>query len=107
MIFQKSLEEDELSQEWEPALISSVHKAGSKLESENFRPSSLTCILCKVMEKFIKRYNEVSGAEGHIMCCPAWLSTLLRMSYKWSLLAVKMDKSHSPRPSSWLFSLYC
>jgi len=41
----------ELPYDWRAANISAIHKSGSKSELCNYRTVSLTCIVCKLMEK--------------------------------------------------------
>ena len=40
--------------EWKQALVSPIFKKGSKKAPGNYRPVSLTCIVCKVMEKLVR-----------------------------------------------------
>jgi hypothetical protein len=54
IIFRKSFEAGELPTVWKQANVSPVHKSGSRVEAKNYRPVSLTCVLCKVMESLIK-----------------------------------------------------
>ena len=49
-IFQQSYEEAVLPKDWSAARISAIYKKGDKATPVNYRPVSLTCILCKVME---------------------------------------------------------
>ena len=37
------------------ANITAIYKKGDKKEAGNYRPVSLTCILCKLLEKIVKR----------------------------------------------------
>ena len=53
IIFQKSLNATELPQHWLQAIITPIFKKGSKSSPENYRPVSLTCILCKILEKLV------------------------------------------------------
>lgn len=39
---------------WNTAVVSAVHKKGDVSSCANYRPVSLTCILCKVMERLVK-----------------------------------------------------
>ena len=41
---------------WKTALVTALHKKGSKCECENYRGISLTCILCKIFEKIIHKH---------------------------------------------------
>ena len=55
IMFKKSLETGELPSQWLQAIITPIFKKGSKASAENYRPVSLTCILCKILEKIIVR----------------------------------------------------
>ena len=54
LIFQKSLDTGEVPNEWREANVSPIFKKGSKLEPANYRPVSLTSIVCKTIESIIK-----------------------------------------------------
>ena len=54
-LFNKTLETGEVPADWKKANISSIFKKGAKNRAENYRPISLTSIVCKLMEKFIKQ----------------------------------------------------
>ena len=59
LIFDASLKLKELPRDWVNANISAhsaVYKKGKKSELCNYRPISLTSILCKIMEQFIRDY---------------------------------------------------
>ena len=49
-IFSKSLEDGSLPSEWLKANVSPIYKKGDKPSPANYRPISLTCILCKIFE---------------------------------------------------------
>ena len=53
-IFQKSLESGQIPMDWKLANITPIFKKGSKFDVNNYRPISLTCIVCKIMESVIK-----------------------------------------------------
>ena len=53
-LFNLSLERGVLPEDWKRAIVSPIHKKGSKSVAENYRPISLTAILCKLMEKFVR-----------------------------------------------------
>ena len=48
------MEEGDIPTEWKSANVSPIYKKGSKNKAENYRPISLTSIICKIMESFIK-----------------------------------------------------
>ena len=51
--FQKSLSTGKIPSDWTKANVSPVFKKGNKNDPANYRPTSLTCIICKVMEHII------------------------------------------------------
>ena len=53
-LFNKSFSNNILPDDWKLAEISAIFKKGNRSNSNNYRPVSLTCILCKVMESFIR-----------------------------------------------------
>ena len=40
--------------DWKRAIVSPIFKKGARNRAENYRPVSLTSILCKLMESFVK-----------------------------------------------------
>ena len=56
LLFNQSLRTGQVPQDWRTASITPIFKKGSRAESQNYRPVSLTCILCKVMEKVIRKH---------------------------------------------------
>ena len=46
--------ECQLPDDWKQATVSAIYKKGSRNKAGNYRPVSLTCILCKVMEGCIR-----------------------------------------------------
>ncbi len=56
LIFKKSFANACLPNIWLQAHVVPVFKKGSRLEPSNYRPISLTCICCKVMETIIKKH---------------------------------------------------
>jgi len=53
-IFDHSYEYGVLPEDWKSSVISTVFKKGKKDLVENYRPISLTCITCKLMESIIR-----------------------------------------------------
>ena len=54
VLFNETIRRGELPSDWKQAYISSIFKKGSRNHAENYRPISLTSIICKVMESFIR-----------------------------------------------------
>ena len=52
-IFNKSLDTGTIPYDWKSAEVTAIFKKGSKSEPGNYRPVSLTCIACKVLECII------------------------------------------------------
>ena len=72
LIYQKSLTSGELPNHWLQAIITPIFKKGSRTSAENYRPVSLTCILCKILEKMIVKQiihhvkvNQLASARQH------------------------------------------
>jgi hypothetical protein len=53
-IFKKSLDSSEIPQDWRQANVVPLHKGGTKAATGNYRPVSLTSVVCKVLERIIK-----------------------------------------------------
>ena len=53
LIFQKSLDNGKLPDIWKEANVSPIFKKGDKADPSNYRPISLTCVLCKVQEHIV------------------------------------------------------
>ena len=54
LLLNRSMEEGDIPTEWKSANVSPIYKKGSKNKAENYRPISLTSIICKIMESFTK-----------------------------------------------------
>ena len=54
IIFNQSLALKTARKEWENAQISAIFKKGNKSQAKNYRPVSLTSVVCKIMEKLIR-----------------------------------------------------
>lgn len=53
-LFNKSIQEGVVPQDWKDANVSPIFKKGSKSKAENYRPISLTSILCRLLENCIR-----------------------------------------------------
>ena len=53
-LFQNSLVQGIVTNDWREANITALFKKGSKSASQNYRPVSLTSVICNVMESIIK-----------------------------------------------------
>ena len=55
-IFQRSIDEGTVPRAWKHANISPVFKKKDRCDPANYRPVSLTCISCKILEHIINRH---------------------------------------------------
>ncbi len=53
-IFNTSILTRKIPQEWKDAHVSSIFKKGNRQKPNNYRPVSLTCISCKILESIVK-----------------------------------------------------
>ena len=56
ILFNKCIKDEILPDIWKTATVIPLHKKGPIHLPSNYRPVSLTCILCKVFEKFIRTH---------------------------------------------------
>ena len=50
----RTMEYGYLTLDWKKAFVSPIYKKGPRNLAENYRPISLTSVVCKLMEKFVK-----------------------------------------------------
>ena len=55
-LFNKCVASGSIPKVWKTAQVTALHKKGPKWEACNYRPISLTCILCKVFEKVVRNH---------------------------------------------------
>ncbi len=55
-LFNKCIASGKIPSMWKTAQVTALHKKGPKWEACNYRPISLTCILCKVFEKVVRNH---------------------------------------------------
>ena len=63
IIYERSLQAGKLPADWTKANVMPVFKKGDKSLASNYRPISLTCILCKVLEHILAS-NIVKHLDG-------------------------------------------
>ena len=66
-VFQQSYYSGAVPSQWKEALVTSIHKSGDKSDPSNYRPISLTCICCKVMENIILSHISKHIAANNIL----------------------------------------
>ena len=55
-IFKKSLDTSDIPLDWKKSNVAPKYKTGDKQDPNNYRPVSLTCHICKILESLIKDY---------------------------------------------------
>ena len=53
-LFDRTLAEGKIPDEWKSAEVRPIHKKGSRASPDNYRPVSLTSVVCKIFETFIR-----------------------------------------------------
>ena len=53
-LFIESIKTGDIPKDWRDAIVTPLFKKGSRSDTSNYRPVSLTCNVCKVLEKIIK-----------------------------------------------------
>ena len=67
-LFNKSLTEGQLSDDWKQSTVSAIFKRkGNRKKAGNYRPVSLTCIMCKILEGCIRNHIVEHMMANHIL----------------------------------------
>lgn len=56
IIFETSIKQGKLPQQWKNAIIKPIYKKGDKKKVSNYRPVSITSQICRTLEKIIRRH---------------------------------------------------
>ena len=54
IIFRNSMESGTIPSQWKEARVSAIYKKGNKKLASNYRPVSITSVLCRILEKLIR-----------------------------------------------------
>ena len=92
LLMNSSLEHMQLPSEWKQANVSAIFKKGDSKDPSNYRPVSLTSIVCKTMEKIIRdhlvthmtRNNFFSKKQFGFMSKRSTVLQLLNVIDEWS-----------------------
>ena len=68
-IFKVSYESSQIPEEWRQANVVPIYKKGDRTDPSNYRPISLTCISCKLMEHVIAS-NIMQHGDNHNILFP-------------------------------------
>ena len=100
IVYTKCLAEGTVPPDWKQANVTPIFKKGSKGSPGNYRPVSLTCVLCKVMESILRdaivqhleQYNLLRSSQHGFMAGKSTLSNLLEYLEELTRL---VDEGHS------------
>ena len=67
ILLNKTMEAGVIPQDWKRAYVSAIFKKGSKSIAENYRPISLTSLVCKLMETMIKKEIMTHLTENNLL----------------------------------------
>jgi len=56
LIYDKSLKDGLLPDSWKKATVVAIHKKGSRKNASNYKPVSLTSVICKMLETIISNH---------------------------------------------------
>lgn len=56
IIYNKSINDSKLPSIWKTGEITAIYKKGSRNQCNNYRPITLSCILCKILESIIRDF---------------------------------------------------
>lgn len=82
-LLNQCIKEKKIPSIWKTAIVIPLHKKGSMQEAGNYRPVSLTCILCKIYENVIKEYiterlyEKITTSQHGFMAGKSCISNLL------------------------------
>lgn len=66
-IFRKSYQTGELPADWKSANVTPIFKKGSKSDAANYRPISLTCTACKIMEHIVTSHVMSHSRDNNVL----------------------------------------
>ena len=66
ILFQRSLATGLIPEIWKKSLVTPIYKAGSRSTPLNYRPVSLTCVPCKIMERLVVKHITDYAEQNHL-----------------------------------------
>lgn len=68
VLFQICINNSIIPEEWKKAIVIPIHKGGKRDNPINYRPISLTCIICKVFEQQVCKYLRDLWTTTDFLC---------------------------------------
>lgn len=104
-IFRQSLSTGEVPEDWRRANITPIHKKGNKSAALNYRPVSLTSVVSKVMEGFI-REELIAHVNSNEILCNAQHGFRSRRSCLTNMLTYLDDIINAVDNQNWVDAIY-
>ena len=82
IIFEKSLKEGKLPEWWKRANVTFIFKKGCRSDRKNFRPVSLTLIICKILESFVRDGIMEYGGKWSLIQIPTRFRSEKKLCHK-------------------------
>ena len=100
MIFNKSLTECTVPVDWKHSNVTAIFKKGDKTDAGNYRPISLTCLLCRILESILRdqiilhlqKYNLIAKSQHGFLPHRSCLTNLLEFL---EVITKLVDEGHS------------
>ncbi len=67
IIYRRSYETGQIPDDWRRANVVSIYKKGRRCDASNYRPISLTCVCCKVMEHIVASSVMRHARTNHLL----------------------------------------
>jgi len=93
LVYSQSFCSGDIPAEWRQAIVSPAFKKGNASDPNNYRPISLTCVCCKVMETVIKKqllsflliHGKISKQQHGFLARHSTCSQIIECVNDWSL----------------------
>ena len=93
VIFRVSIDLHDLPAEWKLSIITPKFKSGSPSDCQNYRPISLTCTICKILERiivnnllhFLSTHNLISNSQHGFLKRHSTTTNLLESLNDWTI----------------------
>ena len=92
ILFKASLDEGIVPKQWKTATVTPIYKKGDKTDSANYRPVSLTSVICKIFERILSE-GIMEHLKANNLCCEqqhgfiggkSTVTNLLEAMYVWT-----------------------
>ena len=93
LIFESFMSVGQVPDEWRSAIVTPLFKKGLPSSCANYRPVSLTCVICKVMEKiivsqlleYLRRHDIINKQQHGFLTRKSTVTNLLETFNDWTI----------------------